>query len=382
MAYQYEYDKANDIVMGPYNQMQIVLVRGLVAKWKQPVFIDFDKKMTDEILTNIIGELYNVGYTVVACVCDCGGGNMGLWKKLNINIDNTAFSHPNTGDPIFMFADAPYLLKLIRNWLIDAGFIMGDGNIVTKWPIQELLKITESEVSSCYQLTQNHLDCIKTQRQNVLLAAQLMSHSIGTALKHYLPGTDKNMAVDTGDFILLVNKWFDVMNSSNVCAAIPTKRPFGLHLEEQKNILQEVIKVFLNMRVMSKSKENALKTNDECTLKKKSMEIFQKGVIISSTSLQNLYEFLHQKYDLKYILTRRLNQDALESFFSQLRTRGGLNDHPTPLNALFRIRMMILGKTPGIVVSRSNTVDIEPDEFLMATLMKTAMVILKKKKKK
>jgi len=99
-------------------------------------------------------------------------------------------------------------------------------------------------------LIKNHLDCIKTQRQNVLLAAQLMSHSIGTALKHYLPGTDKNMAVNTSDFILLVNKWFDVMNSSNVCAAIPTKRPFGLHLEEQKNILQEVIKVFLNMRVM------------------------------------------------------------------------------------------------------------------------------------
>jgi len=110
------------------------------------------------------------------------------------------------------------------------------------------------------------------------------------------------------------------------------------------------------------------------------MDIFQKGVIISSTSLKNLYEFLNQKYDLKYILTRRLNQDALESFFSQLRTRGGLNDHLTPLNALYRIRMMILGKTPGIVVSHSNTVDIEPDEFLMATLMKTSMVILQKKK--
>jgi hypothetical protein len=95
-----------------------------------------------------------------------------------------------------MFVDAPHLLKLIRNWLIDTEFIMGDGNIVTKKPIQELIKITELEVSSCYQLTKNHLDCIKTQRQNVLLAAQLMSHSIGTALKHYLLGRDKNMAVN------------------------------------------------------------------------------------------------------------------------------------------------------------------------------------------
>jgi len=149
--------------MGPYNQMKIVLVRGLVAKWKQPVFVDFDKKMTYEIFINIISELPTIGYTVVACVCDYGDGNMGLWKKLNINVDNTAFPHPNTRDPIFMFADAPNLLKLIRNWLIDTGFIMDDGNIVIKRPIQELLKITESEVSSCYQLTKNHLDCIKTQ---------------------------------------------------------------------------------------------------------------------------------------------------------------------------------------------------------------------------
>jgi len=36
-----------------------------------------------------------------------------------------------------------------------------------------------------------------------------MSHSIGRALKHYLPRTDKNMAINTGDFILLINKWFD-----------------------------------------------------------------------------------------------------------------------------------------------------------------------------
>lgn len=155
--------------------MQIVLVRGLVAEWKQPVFVDFDKKMADEILINIISEasceLHAVGYTIVTFVCDCGGGNMCLWKKLNINVDNTAFPHPNTEDPIFMFADIPHLLKLIRNWLIDTGFIMGDGNTVTKTPIEKLLRITESEVSSCYHLTKNYLDSVKTQCQNVLLAS-------------------------------------------------------------------------------------------------------------------------------------------------------------------------------------------------------------------
>lgn len=377
VAYQYEYHKAYDVIMGPFSQMQVVLVRGLVAKWKQPVFMDFDQKMTDEILNNIIEELHNVGYTVVACVSDCGGGNMGLWKKLNINIENTSFCHPSTGEPIFMFADAPHLLKLIRNWLVDTGFKMDDGSIVSKQPIEELLKITDSEVSSCYQLTKKHLECVKTQRQNVALASQLLSHTVGTALKHYSPGFDKHLASNTGEFILLINKWFDIMNSSNVCAAIPTKRPFGLHIEEQKNILQNVIKTFSSMRVLPKlTKSKVYATESNCLFKeKKSIEIFQKGVIVSSLSLQNLYDYVHEKFNMKYILTRRLNQDALESFFSQLRTRGGLNDHPTPLNALYRIRMMILGKTPGLVVAHTNTIDTEQDEFLMATLMKAAKVI-------
>lgn len=96
----------------------------------------------------------------------------------------------------------------------------------------------------------------------------------------------------------------------------------------------------------------------------------------SSISLQNLFEYLNQKHNLEYILTIHLNQDALESFFSQLRICDGLNNHPTPLNVLYRIPMMILRKISGIVLSSSNTVDIKPDKFLMAILMKTAMVII------
>lgn len=57
--------------MGPYNQMQIVVARELVAKWKQPVPVDSNKKMTDEILINIIRELHAVRYTVVGISSMC-----------------------------------------------------------------------------------------------------------------------------------------------------------------------------------------------------------------------------------------------------------------------------------------------------------------------
>jgi len=73
-----------------------------------------------------------------------------------------------------------------------------------------------------------------------------------------------------------------------------------------------------------------------------------------------------QKNGLKYLLTSKINHDALENLFSQLRSRGGLNDHPSPLNALFRIRLIILGKNPCIVSNYSNTADKNVEEFMIA----------------
>jgi len=52
-----EYDVLRDEVVGPHSQMQVVMARGVASPWKQPIYIDFDKKMTKEILFNIIEKL-------------------------------------------------------------------------------------------------------------------------------------------------------------------------------------------------------------------------------------------------------------------------------------------------------------------------------------
>lgn len=104
-----EYDTSKDEVLGPHNQMQVVMARGLFSQWKQPIYIAFDQKVTKEILFNIITELHKISYNVVACVSDCGASNVGLWKELEIDINNTSFEHPVTKKNIYMFADAPHL---------------------------------------------------------------------------------------------------------------------------------------------------------------------------------------------------------------------------------------------------------------------------------
>jgi len=109
---------------------------------------------------------------------------------------------------------------------------------------------------------------------------------------------------------------------------------------------------------------------------KNTLQTFQKGILISIKSIKLLYEDLKQKYNIDYILTHRLNHDSLESFFSTIRSRGGLHDHLTPLNAMYRTKIIVLGKNPGVIqdkvnieVKHNNT---NVEEYLVANVLSTA----------
>jgi len=127
IAHDVCYDKAIDQVLGPHKTVQVVMVRGLFKSWKQPVFYSYDTPITASILNNIISKLYNCGYNVAEVTSDMGPTNISLWNSLKIAHTNSSFLHPNTGKNIYVFADVPHLLKLIRNKIIDHGF-----NVVTE----------------------------------------------------------------------------------------------------------------------------------------------------------------------------------------------------------------------------------------------------------
>jgi hypothetical protein len=72
-------------------------------------------------------------------------------------------------------------------------------------------------------------------------------------------------------------------------------------------------------------------------------------MIMSIESLKLLLRDMKTEFDdIQYLCTYKLNRDCLENFFFQLRCRGP-NEHPSPLEAMERMRMIILGKNPGIL---------------------------------
>jgi hypothetical protein len=56
---------------------------------------------------------------------------------------------------------------------------------------------------------------------------------------------------------------------------------------------------------------------------------FQVGFVISANAILQLFEYIGQYSDVRYIFTHRLSQDVLESTFSQIRGFGRFYDHPT-----------------------------------------------------
>lgn len=219
--------------MGPHSQMQTGMVRGLFSKFKQPIYIDFDTKMTKDLLNSIITHLHTIGFNVVGVVSDNGGGNVGLWTECNVNYQKTYIIHPGTGAKIFMFSDAPHLLKLLRNWFIDGGFLLPDGTELNQFRIRQLLE-SNTEISPLFKLSIMHLEVRGAERQNVRMASELFSRTVAESLRRHYPGDQ--IVQKLASFIELVNNWFDIMNSYSL-NGIGYKKPYGLNLEEQDRVL-------------------------------------------------------------------------------------------------------------------------------------------------
>lgn len=112
---------------------------------------------------------------------------------------------------IYIFPDAPHLLKLLRNWFIDYGFLYNGKQIYSDL-IKDLIKTRgESGITPLFKLSESHLNMTSQERQNVRRAAELISRTTAICIRRYYP--DNEIASDLANFLEIVNLWFDVANS-------------------------------------------------------------------------------------------------------------------------------------------------------------------------
>lgn len=213
------------------------MIKGLFSDWKQPIYAGFDVSMNLALLNEAMTKVHAAGFEVVATTSDCGGGNVGIWNSVNLNEELMYIPHPSTQRKVFLFADAPHLLKLIRNWLIDNGFALPDGTEITHKPLWNLVGNKHTEVSGTFFLKEDHLTCQRSQRQHVATAAKLLSRKCSIALQRNVNTPE---AKRLAEFVLKVNNWWNIFNSRYPDESQVLKRPYGLNIEEQNEALREI----------------------------------------------------------------------------------------------------------------------------------------------
>lgn len=83
---------------------------------------------------------------------------------------------------VYVLADVPHLMKLIRNHFVDDGFYV-DGNMLTKSILEELIeKAGSSDLRITFKISKEMLNVRKADRQKVKYATKLFSRTVAAAL--------------------------------------------------------------------------------------------------------------------------------------------------------------------------------------------------------
>lgn len=345
------YDPTEDIIRGPYKNVQVLLIRSLVGKWNQPVFYEFDKCVDKNLFYKVIEMVESTGFKVRGFVSDLGPSNQKLLTSLGITENNTSIQHPFAENRhIWAFCDVPHMLKLLRNHLLDEGYKLPSGEIVNRDVFEKIISWQNNDLKYTHKLTQKHLMVVGTERQNVRKAAELLSGTVASALA-YLAPKEKHVA----EFVRIVNDGFDVLNSRIPFHQHKLKCGYGVYLQEQNEALNALLNLCASMRLVEKENNNS--NNYIPSMKKKQKKgllPFQKGFIISIRSLQGLHRELMTEEGFTYVMSAKCNQDILESYFSQIRGLGRFYDHPLPMAVSQRIKSLLFSRNAACIVKNGN----------------------------
>jgi hypothetical protein len=174
------------------------------------------------------------------------------------------------------------------------------------------------------KLKEKHFSCYGSERQKVSLAAQLLSNHSATALQLISPEKKEQIK-----FVKLVNDWFDVSNSRRKHDNNVLKSGFGVSLDKQMAVIDEMSETMSQTRQISSKK----------------LLPFQHGIIQWCYALKNLSFYVKENYNVEWIMASRVNQDHVENFFSQIRGLGATYDHPGPVELLNRARLLMIGQS-------------------------------------
>lgn len=308
----------------------VFLIVAVNGNWKLPLGYFLVKGLNSSELANLVKKclelIHDTGVIVNSMTFDGAHTNLSICTKLgaNLNINNPQFffPHPVTKEPVFLFYDPCHMIKLIRNTLGDKKVLIGENNKEIKWDHIKNLYYKEKKegLKAATKLTRKHI-YYYNEKMNVKLASQVLSSSVSCALTfcETLDSEFTNVK-PTAEFCMIMNNAFDILN----CRTKYSKSPFNLALSPSTFDKYLYFTNQFEKYVHSLMLSSGQKVVDSLT------KTGFVGIVWGLKNLMNYYTFLKNKmYEIEYILSYKLSQDHLETFFSSIRSRGGYNNNPS-----------------------------------------------------
>lgn len=101
-----------------------------------------------------------------------------------------------------------------------------------------------------FKLTMKHITVTGSERQNVRMAAQILSHTTAVNLRRHFGQYEEALLL--AEIIEKINAWFDVMNSYQIYNTVPSKKCYGTDIQLQNGILDDMAEFISNMRTLNR----------------------------------------------------------------------------------------------------------------------------------
>lgn len=294
----------------------VFMVKGIAKKWKQIVgYFLYGTSIKPDVLkrmiTDCISKLQDTGLIPKVIICDQDTCNRSVFSKFGITPQSPNIIHNN--EPVFFFFmyDTPHLLKSVRNNLIRHDVVINGQSVSWRYIEEFYAKDKQMSIRLAPKLTDKHIYCNNYDKMKVNLASQVFSRSVAAGIHtHATLGSMPSTATFTANFIHKMDSLFDMFNSSQTKHYRSSKTAISMNNINQIQDMQNWINLW------------------EFTGTRNTIPCVE-GWKLNVSALQCLWHDLNRNFEYEFLLTRRLNQDCLESLFSTVRNIGGNNDSPT-----------------------------------------------------
>ncbi|KYN27348.1 THAP domain-containing protein 9, partial [Trachymyrmex cornetzi] len=300
------------------------------------------------LLKTVLCALYEKNVDVVSITFDGASSNISICEELGarlkpIDIEDIVpyFAHPNNEHKrISIFYDACHMVKLVRNAIDKYNLNDKDSRTISWKYIKQLVFLQDAEkLYPAVKIGHRHIN-FNNEKMKVSLAVQVLSTSVCDALK-FLEYPQFAAASGTAIFCKMLNDIFDLLNSKSLYAKTEIKKAIT---RDNLLILKDEINEFI-------SYIKSLKIQDTFLL-----QSIRKTFIRLIIDLQNsiaVAEKLFNESTIEFLLTYKLSQDHIETWFALIRRMNGYNNNPSAKQFQSSFRKILFTKNMS-VPSRAN----------------------------